>query len=46
VVRSISDRADDDAHVDFLQFVAEVASPHAVAMVDSVLQHLSPADTI
>ena len=45
VVRSISDRADDDAHVDFMQFVAEVASPHAVAMVDSVLQHLSPADT-
>jgi len=44
VVRSISDRADDEAHVDFLQFVAEVASPHAVAMVDSVLQHLPPTD--
>jgi len=40
VVRSISDRADDSAHVDFTRFVREVASPHALAIVQAVLAHL------
>ena len=34
VLRSISDRADDAAHVDFSRFVADVASVHARAIVD------------
>ena len=33
-VRTISDRADDSAHVDFPRFVAEVASPYARAIID------------
>ena len=33
VVRTISDRADDAAHVDFPAFVAEVASPYARAIL-------------
>jgi adenosylhomocysteine nucleosidase len=37
VVRSISDRADDAAHVDFTRFVREVASPHALAIVQAAL---------
>ncbi|MDD2544705.1 MAG: 5'-methylthioadenosine/adenosylhomocysteine nucleosidase [Burkholderiaceae bacterium] len=37
-VRTVSDRADDDAHVDFLQFVQTVASRYA----DHVVQHLLP----
>lgn len=40
VVRSISDRADDTAHVDFTRFINEVASPHAVAMLTAALRHL------
>jgi adenosylhomocysteine nucleosidase len=32
-VRTISDRADDQAHVDFPAFVADVASPYARAIV-------------
>jgi adenosylhomocysteine nucleosidase len=40
VVRSISDRADDAAHVDFTRFVREVASPHALAIVQAALAHL------
>ena len=40
VVRSISDRADDAAHVDFTRFVREVASPHALAIVQATLAHL------
>ena len=40
VVRSISDRADDDAHVDFTRFIEEVASPHALAMLTAALQRL------
>jgi adenosylhomocysteine nucleosidase len=43
VVRSISDRADDTAHVDFARFVREVASPHALAIVQAALQHLPTA---
>jgi len=37
VLRSISDRADDTAHVDFTQFVAEVASVHTRAIVGAWL---------
>lgn len=37
-VRTISDRADDDAHVDFLQFVREVASRHSAAIVQALLR--------
>lgn len=33
VVRTVSDRADDDAHVDFNRFVAEVASRYTLALV-------------
>lgn len=39
-VRTISDRADDSAHVDFPQFVATVASVYAQRMVSAVLQAL------
>ncbi len=36
-VRTVSDRADDDAHGDFLQFIQEVASRHSAAIVDALL---------
>lgn len=36
-VRTISDRADDDAHGDFTHFVKTVASPHSAAIVQSLL---------
>jgi adenosylhomocysteine nucleosidase len=36
-VRTISDRADDDAHGDFTQFVETVASPHSAAIVRALL---------
>jgi len=39
-VRTISDRADDSAHVDFPQFVTTVASVYAQRMVNAVLQAL------
>lgn len=39
-VRTISDRADDDAHGDFAQFVQTVASRYAEHMVLSFLQKL------
>lgn len=39
-VRTISDRADDSAHVDFPQFVTTVASVYAQRMVSAVLQAL------
>ncbi len=39
-VRTISDRADDSAHVDFAHFVAEVASPYARAIVDQFFRLL------
>jgi adenosylhomocysteine nucleosidase len=38
--RTISDRADDTAHVDFPQFVRDVAGPYAVQFVDALLQAL------
>ncbi len=40
-VRTISDRADDDAHVDFPRFVREVASPYALAIMAAFLPSLS-----
>lgn len=36
-VRTISDRADDAAHGDFLRFVREVASRHSAAIVNAFL---------
>ena len=36
-VRTISDRADDAAHVDFPRFVREVASPYAQAIIAAFL---------
>ena len=39
-VRTVSDRADDAAHGDFLQFVQEVASRHSAAIVGAALQLL------
>jgi len=38
VVRTISDRADDEAHTDFLKFVKEVASQYSVAMLSAFLK--------
>ena len=40
-VRTISDRADDTAHVDFPRFVNEVASVYARKIVLALLQLLS-----
>jgi adenosylhomocysteine nucleosidase len=39
VVRSISDRADDTAHVDFGQFLREVAGPLGLAIARGSLAH-------
>lgn len=39
-VRTISDRADDAAHGDFVQFVSTVASPSSAAIVDALLRDL------
>ena len=36
-VRTISDRADDEAHGDFLQFIEDVASRHSAAIVEALL---------
>ena len=38
VMRTVSDRADDSAHIDFPRFVAEVASTLARAIVREALQ--------
>ena len=40
-VRTISDRADDAAHVDFPRFVRDVASPYAHAIMTAFLELLS-----
>lgn len=37
-VRTVSDRADDEAHGDFLQFIEEVASRHSAAIVEAFLR--------
>ena len=39
VLRTISDRADDSAHVDFARFIGEVASVYTRAIVEDWLQH-------
>ena len=39
-VRTISDRADDQAHLDFAKFVAEVASRYALATIEGLLSRL------
>ena len=39
-VRTISDRADDDAHVDFARFVRDVARPYADHIVEGLLRRL------
>jgi adenosylhomocysteine nucleosidase len=39
-VRVVSDRADDDAHVEFPRFVQQVASRYSAALVQAVLQKL------
>ena len=39
-VRTISDRADDSAHIDFPQFVRTVASRYAERIVQGLLQKL------
>jgi adenosylhomocysteine nucleosidase len=39
VVRTISDRADDSAHVDFTSFISEVASVYTRAIVEDWLAH-------
>lgn len=36
-VRTVSDRADDAAHGDFLKFIEEVASRHSAAIVEALL---------
>ncbi|TAL74117.1 MAG: 5'-methylthioadenosine/adenosylhomocysteine nucleosidase [Burkholderiaceae bacterium] len=40
-VRTISDRADDQAHLDFATFVREVASQYACAIIGRALRSLS-----
>lgn len=40
VVRTVSDRADDSAHVDFNRFIAEVASRYTLAIVRASLAAL------
>jgi adenosylhomocysteine nucleosidase len=42
-VRTISDRADDSAHVDFSKFVSEVASRYALAIIDGFMRERSSA---
>lgn len=43
IIRSISDRADDVAHVDFQRFIGAVASPLSHAVVDAMLRRLQQA---
>lgn len=40
VMRTISDRADDEAHMDFSAFVQQVASPYARAVVSQFIKML------
>jgi adenosylhomocysteine nucleosidase len=42
-MRTISDRADDQAHVDFPKFVKEVASHYALAIMDGFMRRLPAA---
>lgn len=43
VLRTVSDRADDRAHVDFSRFVADVASAYTRAIIEDWLRHAAPA---
>ncbi len=40
-LRTISDRADDEAHTDFVRFVSEVASHYSVAVLSQWLRQLT-----
>ena len=40
-MRTISDRADDTAHVDFPKFVTEIASRYALAILDEFMRELN-----
>lgn len=42
LVRTVSDRADDQAHVDFQRFIAEVASVYTRGVVDTWLRRPGP----
>jgi adenosylhomocysteine nucleosidase len=42
VVRTISDRADDSAHIDFPRFVSAVASHYSLAIVQALLKGPTP----
>jgi len=42
-MRTISDRADDAAHGDFVRFVVEVASRYSLALVGVWLAALPPS---
>lgn len=42
-VRTVSDRADDAAHGDFLSFIDQIASKHSAAIVEAFLSATSPA---
>ena len=43
-MRTISDRADDTAHVDFPKFITDVASRYALAILDAFLRELKTND--
>jgi adenosylhomocysteine nucleosidase len=38
-VRTISDRADDEAHIDFNRFIRDVASRYSLAILSQWLMH-------
>ena len=42
-IRTVSDRADDSAHVDFPKFVTEVASHYARTIINEWMRQLPPA---
>ena len=39
-LRTISDRADDSAHVDFMRFIDQVASRYSAAVLENFFQSL------
>ena len=41
-LRTVSDRADDQAHADFDRFVRAVASPYAAAVLDELFRAAPP----
>lgn len=41
VIRTISDRADGDAHIDFPRFVGAVASRYSLVIVQALLRHVA-----